>query len=112
MREPIAFWQAPYIGDSNVTITEIDDFSARGMRRMYGRGDTFFDRPVFNMDIWRDRKDRLLARFWSRGNEVDWECWEILGVPDAHLLSGPPFDERWVPECLRLEYDTWILVNF
>ena len=40
------------------------------------------------------------------------ESWEIIGVPNAQQLSGPPFDEAWVPDCLRKEYDNWILANF
>lgn len=64
------------------------------------------------MYIWRDRGNRLLVRFWGRSTEVNDEAWEIIGVPDAHLLTGPPFDQRWVPDCLRKQYERWVRANF
>ena len=104
-------WEYAYSGDSHAALSEIEYFSARGMRRVYGRGDHYKEGRTFNMDIWRDRDNRLLVRFWGRSDDVDDESWEIIGVPDAHRLSGPPFDERWVPECLRRQYDMWVIVN-
>lgn len=112
MNESAVIWESPCTGDSNASVTEIDDFSARGLRRVYGRGDHYPGRPAFNMDIWRDRTGRLLARFWSRSDEVDSESWDILGVRDADSLNGPPFDERWVPDCLRKQYGKWVIANF
>lgn len=107
----MALWDVPYCGAGNESLAEIEHFPARGMKRVYGRGDHFPSRPAFNMDVWRDRQGRLLARFWSRSGEVDWESWEILGIPVPESLSGPPFDEQWVPDCLRKQYDTWIISN-
>ena len=63
------------------------------------------------MDIWRDSKNRLLLRFWSRSHEVGAESWELVGVPDAHLLDGQNFDDSWVPDGLRDQYDTWVREN-
>lgn len=107
----VVIWAQPYRGDPTAAVTEIEPFSARGMKRVFGRGD-HYQRCTFNMDIWRDRAGRLRARFWSRSEEVEDQSWEIIGVPDGEQLSGPPFDEHWVPDCLRKHYGAWVLANF
>lgn len=115
MENTTTIWDHPYRCDSNTTtvakVEQIEHFSARGMRRVYGRGD-HFERRAFHLDIWRDRNNRLMVRFWSYCNVVVGESWEIIGVPGAQLLTGPPFDETWVPDCLRKQYDQWVLANF
>ena len=84
----------------------INDFDARGMHRVYGRGDRF-GRFTLNMDIWQARSGLLFVRFWSRSDDVDWESYQILGFPGArlrrHEMCGE--NEHWVPECLRREYE-------
>ena len=50
------------------------------MKRVFGRGDHFSGRAAFNMDVWLDRRGRLLARFWSRSEEVDNRSLELLGA--------------------------------
>jgi hypothetical protein len=84
-------WESPFHGNFNATVHPIEHFDARGMRRVYRRGDHLG--RVFNMDIWEDRHDRILARFWSRNPEVDEESWEIIGVPDTKQIAGR-FDGR------------------
>jgi hypothetical protein len=79
------------------------------MRRVYGRGDHL--NRVFKMDIWKDRNGRFLVRFWSRNVGVNDESWQIIGVPDAEQITGPPFGDEWVPNCLREQYDTWLTTN-
>jgi hypothetical protein len=103
------FWERPSHADSGATVHSIEHFNARGMRRVYGRCD-HLNRPL-NMDIWRTRDSRLLVRFWSRNEDVDCESWEINLVPDAQQLSGPPFDDGWIPNCLREEYERWAISN-
>jgi hypothetical protein len=103
-------WENQFTGASCATLHLVEHFDARGMRKVYGRGDHFH--RVFNMGIWRTRAGRLLVRFGSRNGDVDGECWEIIGVPDAQEIAGPPFDDRWIPNCLREAYITWIIANF
>jgi hypothetical protein len=115
LKSATTVWEHPYRGYSGTTtvasIEAIDHFSARGMRRVYGRGD-HFDRRTFHLDIWRNRNNRLLVRFWSYCNDVDGESWELFGVPAAQFLTGQPFNESWVPDCLRNQYDQWVVANF
>jgi hypothetical protein len=99
-----------------IKVKSIGHFNARGMRRVYGRGDIF---PLDgqqtykrNMDVWLTREGRLLARFWALGSEVDDESFEIIG------LSHPPVREKeeglsdeWVPQRLRNEYKAWVISN-
>jgi len=88
-----------------------DSFSARGMRRVFGRGDYFPGRASFNLDIWRNRKGELFGRFWSRSYEVDERSFQIHGVsPDSipKRKPGDDFSDAWVPKILRDEYDKWI----
>jgi hypothetical protein len=93
------------------------------MRRVYGRGDHFGNvrGNTFNMDVWLSRSGRLLARFWARSEEVDWLSFEITGYTQADKARGwdaaakrdvgkcHELDEDWVPECLRDEYDDWVI---
>ena len=113
-KRSLAYWdtEAP-IGPS-IRVEEIDHFDARGKRRVYGRGD-IFDRLALNMDIWRSRNGRLFVRFWSRSKEVDWRSYEIVGLLDIESHEDTPtsgFSEEWIPECLREEYNDWVLDCF
>ena len=89
----------------------IDNFDARGMRRVYGRGDHWLGGRSMNIDVWLTKNGRLVARFWSRSSDVDGMSLEVTGFsPDILLpnkLEG--LDERWVPQCLRDEYDRWVI---
>jgi len=106
MTNSVVHWQQNTQHDSKITVERIEHFTARGMRRVYGRGDRF-NRSTLNLDLWKAEDGRLLARFWSRSQEVDGESWEVIGRPDA----GPPGDERWVPKCLRQRYESWVTSN-
>ena len=87
----------------------ISHFDARGMKRVYGRGDRFGNGRTFNMDVWLTRAGRLLARFWSCSSEVDWESYEIVGLPHPPVRGKEAgLSEDWVPQRLRTQYDSWI----
>jgi hypothetical protein len=120
--DPVVSWDNNGIKDSQIELHFIEPFDARGMRRLYGRGDHFPEwrsdlftrrRRAFNMDVWKDRNNRVFARFWSRSDDVDWCSYEIIGMSlanyDRHATA--PLDECWVPQCLRTEYDEWIVTN-
>lgn len=91
----------------------IGHFDARGMRRVYGRGDHFGSWTA-NMDVWRTRDRRVLARFWSRSHDVDTCSCEVFGltVPDFDAEHVPADGERWIPRCLRDAYDNWVISEF
>lgn len=104
-------WDTESPPNPSIRIENVPYFDARGMRRVYGRGDTFPKKCSFNMDIWRDRNGRLLARFWSRSNDVDGCSLEITGLsPDAipNRQADTAFSDAWIPNALRKEYEGWI----
>ena len=107
-------WEQDAHRGPGINVNFIDHFDARGMRRVYGRGDHFGKGHAFNMDVWLTRSGRLLARFWARRDEVDWLSLEIIGF--AH--TPPPknkkreTNEDWVPQCVRDKYDRWITSEF
>ena len=45
-----------------ISMEPCDWFSARGMKRIYGRSDVLTSQ-TFNMDIWRHKSGRIFARF-------------------------------------------------
>lgn len=112
-----AYWEAiSGRRDPGIEVKSIDHFNARGMRRVYGRGDTFSlgGKRIYkrNMDIWLTREGRLLARFWARDNEVDDESFEIIGLSHPPLLEqNSGLSEEWVAQGLRKEYDDWLVSN-
>jgi len=112
-----AYWETISGGrDPGIEVKSIDHFNAHGMRRVYGRRDTF---PIAgkraynrNLDIWLTRESRILARFWAEGTEVDEESFEIVGIADPSLREKQSgVSEGWVPQRLRDEYDDWIVSN-
>src|ERR1017187_51966 len=109
--ETVGDWDRGGPRGRGIKVNNIAHFDARGMRRVFGRGISYLGGHDFNMDVWLTRSGRLLARFWSRSSKVDWKSYEIVGLP----LTPPPtskrreMDERWVPQCLRDEYDNWIV---
>ena len=110
MKKWVLSWDSEF-PQSAATLEEIDHFNARGMRRVYGRGDTFPERRTFNMDIWKDKHDRLVMRFWSRNIDVDWESYEIMGLDACSiptLVSKSELVDSWVPKAVRNAYEDWI----
>ena len=104
MRSSIVMWEDKAQPDAGVKLESVEGFSARGMTRLYGRGDHFGKRTL-NLDLWRSGDGRVLARFWSRSNEVDDESWAVTaGQTDAQ-------DEQLVPQCLRDQYEVWARSN-
>jgi hypothetical protein len=62
------------------------------------------------MDVWICKDGRLLARFWSRSDDVDCYSYEITGMPKAQDKSrADVIGEHWIPELLRDEFDDWVL---
>ena len=109
-------WEHEPAQSVGIAIIEIANFSARGMRRIYGRGDRFGSR-AFNMDIFINRATRMLVRFWSRADEVASESWELFGLKPKTLpracgeagAEKPDEPERLIPVVLREKYDSWII---
>jgi hypothetical protein len=95
----------------DVALEEIGHFDARGMRRVYGRGDHFGRHRSFHMDIWLARDGSLLMRCWSRCGDIDWRSFEIRGV-NATIITdremSAPFQDSWVPDAVRQAYNRWI----
>ena len=103
--------------ETTAIVEESDHFVARGMRRVYGRGDHYgrCRGHTFNMDIWRNRRGRLFMRCWSRLSEVDWRSFEIKGIaidriPELDMKRG--FEDRWLPKTVRDAYEEWIREEF
>ena len=93
-----------------ITAKLIPHFDARGMQRLYGETERrAFRHEAFSVDIWRTRSGRIFARFWSRGSEVDWESYEVIGMNLSAPI--PAMDERWFPRVLRKQYDDWMIEN-
>lgn len=97
--DDLTFWESE-IPATVATVEEIDHFDARGMQRVYGRGDHFGRHHSFNMDIWMARNGRLLMRYWSRYCDIDRRSFEITGVdlggiPERQVTS--PYEESWIP---------------
>lgn len=111
MKRSLTHWECkPPAQDAQTE--EIDHFDARGMCRVYGRGDHFGSvRCSFNMDIWKTSDGRLLMRCWSRREEIGWRSFEIKGVDLASIPKreeNKGFPESWVPKSVRNAYNDWI----
>lgn len=100
---------------TNVFIQEIDHFDARGMRRVYGRGDLFSRHKTFHMDIWMDCNQILWMRCWSRCGDIDWRSFIIKGI-DHTIIPLPDknkgLQDFWVPEAVREAYCDWLQEEF
>ena len=108
---PMLYWVFDAPPMSRIRIENVEVFDARGMRRVYGRGDILGRKAAFNMDIWRDRSGNLFARFWSRNSEVDDLSFAIYGInadsiPERAKESA--FSDAWIPKALRAEYENWV----
>lgn len=105
----IAYWDSRGARGKSIGLQEIRSFNARGMRPVYGRADQF-GRLCLYMDMWINSKGRVFVRFWSRNEEVDLYSYEVTGLKTPIDLSMFKNDNEFlVPECLRNEYDNWIV---
>lgn len=105
----IVGWECRALQQPSVTIESVDEFDARGMKRVYGRCEVFGGgQPEFELDMWRGKDGRLLARFSSRGLEIDSQSYAVHWSDQVEL---PYMDEKWVPEVLRKAYDIWLIAN-
>jgi len=63
------------------------------------------------LDAFRRLVADLLARFWSRSNDVDGRSLEIIGLSSAAIPDrkrDQAFEDSWIPQALREEYEDWI----
>ena len=102
----LQYWDSEGPNAPEVYIEEIDHFDARGKVGVYGRGDHIGEKD-FNMVIWRGRDRRMLVRFWSKYDDIDWRAFKIVGMPDTDI-TGNKMMGNWIPYCLRVQYDDWI----
>ena len=114
MAEVFPFWESnPHPSDAE--IDKIPDFDARGMRRVYGRGDTFGRHNTYNMDIWIHRSGRLLMRCWSRCSEAENRSFELKGITPSELPKkgeNEGFLDTWLPKVVRKAYEEWVDEQF
>lgn len=106
----LKYWDADGPTNPEIYLEDIDYFSARGLRRVYGRGDIFrfsYGETEFQMTIWRDRNRKLFVRFWSDDEDIDWRAYTIIGMPDTATIDDYG-QGNWIPYCLRSAYDEWI----
>ena len=82
-----------------------DGFDARGKFQVCGRGD-HFGKTDFDMTIWRGRDRRMLVRFWSKDDDIEWRAFKIVGMLDTDI-TGSRMMGDWIPYCLRVAYDGW-----
>ena len=96
-KERFVCWDTSGPTSRGIRVEPTEHFDARGMRHIYGQGD-HFGHLVLNMDVWRGKNGRALARFWSRSQEVDGESYEVFGldVPDLGCDHVPADGECWV----------------
>jgi hypothetical protein len=110
--EPMFVWltEPPEIKPGIVDVFEIDPFSAKGMRRVYGRSDHFGGGRTFRLDIWKNKNDQLFMRCWSHYSDYFPRSFLITGVNPQALpkVDGKPdLREEWVPQIVRDAYDDW-----
>ena len=67
----------------------------------------YFGETDFNMDIRRGRDRRMLVRFWSKYDDIDWRAFKIVGMLDTDITGNKMMGD-WIPYCLRVDYDDWI----
>ncbi|MEI6169114.1 MAG: hypothetical protein WCS52_18185 [bacterium] len=95
-------------------IAKVSTFNARGMRRIYCRGDRFGRGLSFNLDIWKTREGRVLMSCWTRCECIEDISFEIRGIPTGLLPENEKTalaQDDWVPESARIAYDRWIQDN-
>ena len=107
-------WESD-LPEFDATIEEIDHFDARGLCRVYGRGDRFMKNRTYNMDIWLDKTGNLMMRFWTRSEYIPWRSFEIRNFDLSKIpeMKYPPaFDEHWIPKSVRESYEEWVYEEF
>jgi hypothetical protein len=104
-------WEKPSPRGRNVSVKILRRFDARGMARVYSRGDDYSSRRRFDMDVWLCRDGRLLARFSSHSKKVKNLSLELRGFKPDHSLFGVVADSNplWLPKSLRDIYEEWTL---
>lgn len=107
--------EPPEIKPGTVEVIEVNHFSARGMRRVYGRGDHFGGGRTFNLDIWKNRNGQIFMRCWSYYSDYYPRSFLISGVnpPLMPKVDGmPDLREEWIPQIVRDTYDEWAREEF
>jgi hypothetical protein len=114
MKETLICWDTdPPVIDA--LVEQINHFNARGMRRVYIRGDLFGRGYNFQMDIWLTRNGRLLMRCWSRCSDIDGCSFEIKGMATTAIPWGEKeteLQESAIPGAVREAYDEWVKGEF
>ena len=59
------------------------------------------------MTIWRGRDRRMLVRFWSEDDDIEWRAFKIVGMLDTNITGNKMMGD-WIPYRLRVDYDDWI----
>jgi hypothetical protein len=116
-KTPMFEWstEPPVAKPGIVNVVEIDSFSAKGMRRVYGRGDHFGGGQTFQLDIWKNKHDELFMRCWSHYSDYLPRSFSIAGVnPQVNpkVDGKPDLREEWVPQIARDAYDDWAREEF
>ena len=117
IRKPMFEWftEPPEIEPGIVDVFEIDPFSAKGMRRVYVRGDHFGGGRTFQLYIWKNKHDQLFMRCWSHHSDYLPRSFSITGVnPQVKpkVDGKPDLREEWVPQMVRDAYDDWAREEF
>jgi hypothetical protein len=117
VKTPMFVWSTdpPGVESGTVNVVQIDPFSAKGMRRVYGRGDHFGGGRKFQLDIWKKKHDQLFMRCRSHYSDYLPRSFSITGVnPEVNpkVDSKPDLREEWVPQIVRVAYDDWIREEF
>ena len=107
--ELMLYWEKPGLRGP-YDIEFISEFDARGMQPVYCRSE-YFGRYSLHMNVWRTCDERLVARLWSRCREAEGCSIEVVGFtrPRTPSNSINSCGEHWIPECLREEYESWII---
>jgi hypothetical protein len=117
INEPMFGWstEPPETEPGDVAVVEIEPFSAKGMKRVYGRGDHFGRGRTFQLDIWKNKHDQLFMRCWSHYSDYISRSFSITGVnPQVNpkVVGKPYLSEEWVPQIVRDAYDDWAREEF
>ena len=108
----VIHWDTHPPRNVRVEIEPTESFSARGMKRVYGRADRLPGRAAFHMDIWRNRHGHLFVRFWSQAADTDDWSLTIRGIKPESLSKrdgNVGVTDAWIPGSLRKEYEQWLI---